>query len=195
MGLWDDSYVVITSDHGESLGEHGIWEHGMSVYQPELHVPLILRWPKRLPAGRRVAGTVQLIDVMPTLIDHLGLAAAAGLQGRSLMPDIDGRAPKEPVPAFAEGIKQGPEQQALYVGSWKLIHGVQDGHRRLFELATDPEEQRDRASSHPQELATVSALLDEQARVNARLAAAREVEEVELSAEQQERLKALGYLQ
>ena len=73
MGLWNDAYVILTADHGEALGEHAIWSHGMSAHHNQLHVPLILRWPDQIPAGQRIATTVRLFDLMPTLITQLGL--------------------------------------------------------------------------------------------------------------------------
>ena len=84
MGLWDDAYVILAADHGEALGEHRIWSHGMSAHQNQLHVPLILRWPARVPAGQRISTTVRLFDLMPTVLAQLGLKAPATIQARSL---------------------------------------------------------------------------------------------------------------
>ena len=62
--LWEDDYVIVLGDHGEALCEHVRWGHGWSQHQTDLHVPLIMRWPKVLPVGKRVRRLVSLIDVM-----------------------------------------------------------------------------------------------------------------------------------
>jgi len=98
LGTLDDTLVIVTSDHGESLGEHGVWEHNWP-FQTNLAVPWILCWPEHLPAGVRVAAGVQLIDLMPTVLDLMQLAAPpaegdpsplARLDGQSLMPLVRG---------------------------------------------------------------------------------------------------------
>jgi arylsulfatase A-like enzyme len=85
LGLAPNTLVVFTSDHGEAFGEHGRFMHD-DVYEGTLHVPLILRFPVRLPAGRRVRRQAAVIDVMPTVLDLLGIAAPDGIEGRSLVP-------------------------------------------------------------------------------------------------------------
>ena len=72
LDLLDDTIVIITSDHGESLGEHGLWEHNW-MYQDNLRVPLVMRFPKGLPAGKRVPAIVDSIDIVPTVLDLMGL--------------------------------------------------------------------------------------------------------------------------
>ena len=72
QGVLDDTIVVLTSDHGESLGEHGLWEHN-HMYQDNLLVPLILRWPRALPSDLRVTARVDSIDLFPTLVELMGL--------------------------------------------------------------------------------------------------------------------------
>jgi len=85
-GLWKDSLVVLTADHGEGLGEHGEAHHGMFLYDSTLHVPLILKLPDAVGHGRRVSDQVRLIDVMPTILDIIGQSAPETVQGVSLQP-------------------------------------------------------------------------------------------------------------
>ena len=85
LGLARDTLVVFTSDHGEAFGEHGVFLHD-DLYRETLHVPLVLRFPGRLPAGRRVDARARLLDLMPTVLDLLGVPAPADVQGRSLVP-------------------------------------------------------------------------------------------------------------
>ena len=199
LGLWDDVYLIVTADHGEALCEHGWWEHGWSVHHTDLHVPLILRWPGELRAGRRVRQTIRLIDLMPTLLEQLRLPAVAGLQGRSLSPYLAGRPPSAPAVAFAEGVKLGAEQKAVYLGNWKLIarypKGAARPARKLFDLAADPLELRDMSARDRSRADALAGLLDAQVRENAKLAAGVEVRHVPLTPEQLERLRSLGYVQ
>ncbi len=194
LGLWDDAYVIITADHGEALCEHGFWDHGYSAHHPELHVPLILRWPKVLPAGRRVPQIVRLIDLMPTFEQQLGLPAAAGAQGVSLVPWIAGRPAAEPSYAFAEGVAKGPEQKALYVGDWKLILTVHARQRELYNVAEDPLEQKDVSADHPRAVDELFQTLRRQANLNKQLAANVQVEQTPLTEEQRKRLRSFGYI-
>jgi len=193
MGLWDGLYVITTADHGESLDEHGYWDHGYTLFHPELHVPLLLRWPDVFTAGRRIADMVRLIDVMPTLIDELGLRQTGQPQGRSLVSLIRGRS-SEQVPAFAEAVKNGPEQKAVYMGDWKLILKKADPLPRLYNLAADPLEANDLSTTDRDKASQLTNMLQRQNRINTRLASEISIETVPLSAEQQKRLRSLGYL-
>jgi arylsulfatase A-like enzyme/Tfp pilus assembly protein PilF len=83
-GLWDNTLIVVTGDHGEMLGEHGEDSHGFFVYESAVHVPLIIRSPRLLPA-RRVATTVEHVDIVPTVLAALGIPAGKALPGRSLL--------------------------------------------------------------------------------------------------------------
>lgn len=97
-----DALVVVAGDHGESLGEHGVWfNHGDDLFEPSTRVPLVLRMAGRVPAGLRVQGPVELVDLAPTLLDLLGLEGLAGAEGRSLAPWLSASPPAEPPHLFA----------------------------------------------------------------------------------------------
>src|SRR6185369_13700653 len=99
LGLADDTLVVFTSDHGEAFGEHGAYLHD-DLYAGTLRVPLVMRFPGRVPAGRRVPDRVRLLDVMPTVLELLDVQAPSGLQGRSLAPLLrDDAVPADSPPA------------------------------------------------------------------------------------------------
>src|SRR3989454_1902373 len=89
-GLYDAALVVLLSDHGEGLGDHGEQEHGLFLYREAIRVPLIIKLPRQLNAGRRIATPVQHIDLVPTILDSLKLPAKPGLRGRSLVPLFTG---------------------------------------------------------------------------------------------------------
>jgi choline-sulfatase len=92
--LQERTLVVLLSDHGESLGEHGEYTHGVFLYDSTVHVPLIFAGPD-VPAGRVVSQMVRSIDVLPTVADYLGLPAGGKVQGASLMPTLlEGRPPR-----------------------------------------------------------------------------------------------------
>jgi arylsulfatase A-like enzyme len=194
MGLWEEAYVILTSDHGEALCEHGHWGHGFSLHNPELQVPLILRWPGTLPAGKRVRHLVRLIDLMPTVLEQLRLPWSAGMQGASLVAVMEDRPPSGPAVAYAEGVKVGPEQRALYMDDWKLLTVVTTGRQSLYNVAEDPLEQRDLSAEQPARLQALGEMLREQAEINAELATGRGVEQVPLEDEEYQRLKSLGYV-
>ena len=152
-GLWDNSYVILLADHGEALCEHGMWDHGYSQYQTDLHVPLIMRWPKVLPPGKRVRELASLIDVMPTIMEQLRIPPGEALQGTSLVDHLSGTLPDVPLVRFAEAVKSGPQQYALFADVTKLMvtaippqklpDGTMSGNRvrhELYNLGTDPGE-------------------------------------------------------
>jgi len=192
-GLEQDTLVVLTADHGEEFLEHGGFEHGHSLHEELLSVPLVMRMPGRLPAGARVDGSAALIDVAPTLCELVGLDAPASFSGRGLLAAArDGAVPERPV--LSHGNFWGAPLESWESGPWKLVLvPVENGERaaRLYDRATDPAELRDVATEHP---AIVERLRAELASVHELLASRASGQEVELSAERRARLEALGYL-
>jgi arylsulfatase A-like enzyme len=165
-----NTLVVLTADHGEELFDHGGWKHGQTLYEEQIHVPLIWRWDGHIPAGRRLAGTVRLLDVAPTLAAAAGAAPDPGWEGVDLLPALTGAAPLAERPAFAEGLSGGPLRAAAVLGRLKLIvfnrqepfapsdelqaHlWRQDLGRmarvELYDLANDPGERHDLAAADP----------------------------------------------
>jgi arylsulfatase A-like enzyme len=116
-----NTLVVLTADHGEELFDHGGWKHGQTLYEEQIHVPLIWRWDGHIPAGRRLAGTVRLLDVAPTLAAAAGAAPDPGWEGLDLLPVLTGAAPLAERPAFAEGLSSGPLRAAAVLGRMKLM--------------------------------------------------------------------------
>ncbi len=190
-GLWDDALVVLVADHGEALGEHHRWGHGTHAWQNQLAVPLILRWPGHLPAQTRVAATVRLIDVLPTLAGVLALPGEP-VQGLDLRPWIDGRR-GDPLPALSEAVKKQPGLRTMIHGPWKLFGRVQPQRYELYNLADDPLEQHDLAAQLPQKVAELRKLLEQQVAENQRLGRQTQAEHAAASEQEVQRLRALGY--
>jgi choline-sulfatase len=153
QGLDDDTLVVYSTDHGDQLGERGLWwKH--TLYEDSVRVPLLMRWPGRIAAGERRDQVVNLIDVAATMVDALGGPPLPHAQGQSLMPVIqDARAAwnnetfaehcTDRVPAWTGG--RATQQRMVRSGTWKLIYT--HGHvPQLFDLATDPHERQDLAA-------------------------------------------------
>lgn len=127
MGLLTRTLVVLTADHGESLGEHDyFFEHGAYLYEPSVRVPLIVSYPPKVPAGRTIETQARTIDIVPTVLDIAGIPIPAGLQGVSLLPRLLGRS-GDPVPlAYSESgrnfYKENPRQFLDGVaGKWRML--------------------------------------------------------------------------
>lgn len=146
-GILDDTIIVLTGDHGESFGEHDDWTHGLRVYESEIHVPLLIRYPRQLPPGVSVASPVQLIDVFPTLLGLTGLRAAKPLQGSSLIPLIKGTSDKTAPLAFTELADES--FVSLLTADWKLIRNNANGELQLYRLSDDESELRNLARDQP----------------------------------------------
>lgn len=147
-GLLERSVVIVSADHGEALGEHGFIGHAPQLFEEAVHVPLILRLPGgKGPAGRRVRGLVDLLDLAPTLLDLFGVPSPGPpLEGRSLLPMLYG-APGKPA-TIARTMAERPAY-ALREDRHKFIHSLRDGSSRLYDLSSDPLEALDLADDDP----------------------------------------------
>lgn len=204
--LWDSAYVILASDHGQGLCEHGFWSHGSSQFQTDLHVPLALRWPGVLPGGKRVSHRVRLIDLLPTLVDQLRGTMPSDLQGESLMPLILDQPGVANRIAFAESrkgaLESGHEQKAIFNGSWKLTRttkkkgspDIVETTYSLYNITDDPGELNDLAASQLEKVAELRKLLEEQIKRNSVLQRGVIAADHVLSDEAVRRLEALGYV-
>jgi arylsulfatase A-like enzyme len=189
-GLWEDLVVVVTSDHGEMLLEHGSTLHGHP-WEEVLRVPLIVKWPVGTgPAGVRTEVPTSSLDVAPTLLALAGAAADD-------LPGVDLRRPRRGRPRFAGSTSWW----AVYEEGWKALFPTAAAPPRLYHLAADPAESENVAHRNPRELARLQGRLDAlrawSAAARARLSAGAEQGGAgagELTDEERERLRALGYL-
>ncbi|WP_395144284.1 sulfatase [Armatimonas sp.] len=162
----DDTLIVITADHGEILDEQlGFYDHH-GLYEGNVHIPLILIWPGKLPAGKRVPGFVQNLDYLPTFFELAGVpdTEKLNLEGKSLLPCIFGERDGNYDELFLSEATW--EVKRAYRNSkWKFIHSFEpDPHNRplqeLFDLEADPTEQNNIAEQHPEIVTELKARLD-----------------------------------
>ena len=158
-GLEENTIVVLTADHGEMLGERGLW-FKMAFFEGSARVPLVVRLPRRTRAGTRVTRPVSLLDLMPTLLALAGLEVPEGLDGTSLAGLLSGDdgGPEEVV---AEYLAEGACDPAVMVrrGAHKYIRCGADPEL-LYDLEADPHELRDLAAAEPEVLASLRAAAD-----------------------------------
>ena len=157
-GLADDTIVVFTSDHGELLGERGLW-YKMAFFEPAVRVPLIVRLPGG-PSGVRVPEPVSLLDLVPTLLELCGLDPAEGLDGRSLAPALTGGG-IAPADVASEYLAEGVNAPAVMLrrGRHKYVR-CGDDPELLFDLDADPHELDNRAAAEPDVCAALRAEAD-----------------------------------
>lgn len=194
-GAAERTLVVVTSDHGEALSEHGQRGHSCSLrpYEEVSRVPLILAGGGRVPAGQRVATPVSLIDVAPSILGLLDIPAPAWMPGRPL-PGLGLAHPDPPAPVAV----LCDRQMALRIGDAKLLaeHGRPE-RDELYDLAADPNEAHNRAGEDGTTLARLRAVAD--ATWQPLHFKAQEddppVDATTLDPAARERLRALGYLE
>jgi arylsulfatase A-like enzyme/Flp pilus assembly protein TadD len=181
LGVYENTLIVVTADHGEGLGEHGEPDHGIFAYDSTLHVPLVVRLPGATRRGV-VDDTARDIDVMPTILDALGLETPAGVAGTSLLRPAER-------PAYAESFYVRfhygwHEVTALREGRWKLVDLPR---AELYDLESDPGELDNVADVHPERVAEMRAALRERASASPPRPQA-------IDPEALARLQALGYV-
>jgi choline-sulfatase len=185
-GRYEQSIIVVTGDHGESLGEHGEDEHGVFLYRSTLHVPLIVRLPGGIRGGSRVSSLVAQSDIAATILDLAGVARD-GLDGRSLRPALDGKA-METRPVYSESL------YPRYSFGWSELRALSDERFRyiraprpeLYDVRTDPGETHSLDTGG----ATATAMRQSLAQMDSGGPPVPK----RISAEQAEKLRALGYV-
>lgn len=202
MNLYDPSLIVVMSDHGEEFYEHGSWTHGRTLHPEVLDVPLLIKFPHSWGAGIRIPDQVQQIDLLPTLEDLLEMAPSVSLPGHSLLCAVQQAATGDNLecrtsrdrPLFSSVDYYNSHWSAVTLGDWKLIlPGVErlTGDGRLYDRRADRAEQIDLARDYPVQVGYLTSLIRRERRLRS---LPLETEQVELDAETEERLRALGYL-
>jgi len=170
LGVSDDTVVLFTSDHGEEFVEHGWLGHTRSMYQPVLHVPLIVAAPGDGLAGAVVEFPTSTVSVAPTVVELAGLSTdGLGYQGASLAPIVRGDATEHDTPVVAQveflplrpdGFVRRSFQRSLVEGRFKLLRDEDLGTTELFDLAADPGERAPVTDAHRVTLDAMLARMD-----------------------------------
>ena len=189
LDLYDDTWIIVTADHGELFGEHGARGHGKHLYHEVTHVPLIVKYPWGEVPPRRDDERVQLADLLPMICARLELEPPDDIQGQA-PPDVS-----HPIVAESYVLPQVTD-----TGDWRTLH--EDGfklhwnslgHHMLYDMESDPSESVDLASSRPERLGTMIE------RLSGYLASLPPPPESgppgEIDAETREALKSLGYIE
>ena len=194
--MYDSSMIILLSDHGEEFFDHGRWMHGWSLYQEQLHIPMIIKMPKSTNAGYRAREVIEQVDLLPTILEYAGIPVPEHIQGDSTLTELlHRRANRSSHEAFAYLARSAPRHlRAYFHGDTKFIMNqaidVPRATVEVFNLATDAEETSNLAESRPVLAGFLSASF--------RQATAgwehRRLSSDELSQQQRERLKALGYI-
>ena len=198
LGLYERSTLVVTADHGEEFWDHEGFEHGHTLYDELIRVPLIVKLPADVAIARKVVSEpVRVLDVMPTVFDVLGIEKPGSFDGESMMPLVRGE-PGGNRPAFSESTLYGPQKVAWRTERYKYIHDAtagREGIGELYDWQQDPMEVRNLADEQP-ELAVKmrTELFDFYTQLRDRSRAMSEPELVNLSPVRIQELRSLGYV-
>jgi arylsulfatase A-like enzyme len=193
-GWWDRSLVILLSDHGESLGEHGESSHGYFIYQSTLWVPLMVHWPAGAPHyPERTNLPAGLIDVAPTILDFLHIPMPSSFEGQSLLGGVQSGASGDAHTVYSESVYT---RDAF---GWAPLRGVRAGKYKyiaapkpeLYNLQQDPGEQVNLAGKHLEEESALRGRLD---KLLARYPAKQTMARQDASPETRAILQSLGYL-
>src|ERR1700722_856020 len=198
-GLYDGSVMAVTADHGESLGAHGEDTHGIFLYDETIHVPLLIKFPRAAGAGNRLENRVELVDILPTLLQAAGIAVPEAVQGKSLLSLATIKT------ATDDTDKAWGERPAYAETDYPKIHGwsgleswrtgkylyVEAPRRELYDETADPAADHNLASVSSAVADTLSAQVSAFRRKTANT---REAPPMMLDPEAQEKLGALGYM-
>lgn len=160
--ILDNTLVIITADHGESLGEHGEDTHSIFVYDATVKIPMIWRYPAQLPQGLAIDAPTHQIDIVPTILSLLELPAGSPTQGRDLSLILQGDTPDEAYPQYSEskvsevGFGMAPLHALRYDG-YKYIEAPRP---ELYNLVEDPKELKNRYTHEPEQAEKLKKLLD-----------------------------------
>ena len=194
-GQMENTIIVIVSDHGEGLGDHMRMGHGAVLHEEVLNVVFMVRTPDEDFVPRAIEDAVELIDVVPTVLQLMDLnPGRARMQGKSLVPLLRGEE-RAARPTFTHAMSKGTQRHSVRDGRWRYILEDESGAEQLFDLQTDPGELRDVVAEHPVELKRLGELLAAQRAADdaLRIRLDASLERSELDAATQAELDGLGY--
>ncbi|HEY6555614.1 MAG TPA: sulfatase-like hydrolase/transferase [Polyangiaceae bacterium] len=156
---WKSTLVIVSADHGEAFGEHGMYRHAFELWNMLTHVPLFFRVPGAQP--RRIDTPRSHIDIAPTVAELMKATGEHDFVGKSLVPEFYGAEP-EPRPVLLDlpEDSNNPQRRALIDGDLKLLVFEKDYRFELYDLKTDPGEKQNLAKTEPEKLAAMKALYE-----------------------------------
>jgi uncharacterized protein (TIRG00374 family) len=200
LGIYDQTLIALVSDHGEEFHEHGGFWHGLTLYDEQIHVPLLVKWAAGdAPVVGDARGFVaRLIDVVPTLLARAGAPVPAALPGLDLAVRAGERGPRAGL-AFSEEDHEGNVLRSIRSREWKLIEANPGNPRglppeELFQVSVDAAEKRDRSRDELALAAELRSHAEAQQQL-ARSQASGDGGAAQLSAAQEEALRQLGYVE
>ena len=201
-GLFEGSLIAVMADHGEALGEHGEETHGIFLYDETIHVPLLFKLPAEKAAGKRIERRAELVDVLPTILEGVGVTIPAEIQGQSLLPlakttnAIGGTNKQSSIvdrPAYSES--DYPHRtfgwsplRALRSGKYLFVEAPRT---ELYDQSLDPQALRNLSASSSAVATTLAGQLDA---FRARTSTSKEAPKANVDPGLQEKLSALGYV-
>jgi choline-sulfatase len=153
-----DTYIVVSADHGEAFGEHGMYKHAFELWEVLTRVPLLVCGPGI--KAQRITERRSHIDLVPTFYELLGQPVPSGLAGKSLLPELTGQEPaknREPIYLELAEDTHNPPRRALILGDYKLIWSGPRDKFQLFNLRQDPGEEQELSRAEPDRLKTMIA--------------------------------------
>ncbi|MDH4196748.1 MAG: sulfatase [Candidatus Aminicenantes bacterium] len=202
LGLTEKTLVILTSDHGESLGEHRYFGHGENLYEPSVHIPLIMARPSVLPQDRAIETPARSIDLLPTILELNGIKIPADVDGRSLGAFLfSEQSPAQQVVSYSETFfpmmrYKRAEIRSVKSGSWKYLRytkGTKTVREELFDLVNDPREQHDLARQNRAKVRELGMVLDDILKSDHSRALQRRTP-LQADDETKEKLRSLGYI-
>ena len=192
LGLYDGALIAVMADHGEALGEHGETTHGIFLYDETIQVPLLFKLPGGRSAGTRIDSRAGLVDVLPTILQAVGIAVPPEVQGESLLSGLKPAAAHDRL-AYAES--DYPHRTF----GWSPLRSIRTGKylfieaptKELYDQSTDPQAEHNLSASS---VAVTSTLANELDAFRQKTSTAKEAPKVNMDAALQERLNALGYV-
>ncbi len=203
LNLYQDALIIFTADHGESLGDHGAAHHGKTLYEAEIRVPLLIKFPGNRFAGKRVPQTVRHIDIFPTMLDLFSFTVPKCVQGKTLLPMITGNR-QEDHPVFSELLLDDANKKSIVYGNHKVIasYGMNKNSGEdfvlyeMYDVVTDGGELRDVSNQNQILFGYLRMELDKWSKQQMkRRSALKKPKEAVLDDETKDILRALGYLQ
>lgn len=202
-GLYDNSVIAVMADHGEALGDHGEDTHGVFLYDETIHVPLLIKLPGRA-TGKRIANRVELADVLPTILESVGVAVPPEVQGKSMLSMM------KSTPADSAGASAAsqtfPDRPAYAetdyphtAFGWSPLRAMRTGkylyvdapRRELYDQSADPKAEHDLSSTSAAVTSTLASQLDA---FRQKTSSNREAPQQIVDPQAQEKLAALGYV-